>query len=395
MTSAWLRRTAIPTIAVVTLTIALAACSSSDSASSSGSGTITIQDIESLSGPTATVGASEHEGVIYGIDEINKQGGIDGHKIKLLSSNDNSDPPTAISQVRAAISNPSVVAILGPTGSTEVTAAKPLVTSAKIVMLASSISPDITDPLSPYVFRTYANSIDQSKGILAFLKSKGALKIALLYPNDSGGEEAASEFTAESPSLGVTLSSKEVYPGDTTNPTVQAVQAVQAHPDAIIVWDTQNTARLGLVVKTLRAQNTSAMIVLPEAAAGAQFTQFAGPAAVGAYYLASLVPDDPAPGPQADFVNGYTKYSGSAPDENVLLGYVKTEVLAAAIKAVLAKNQTVDRANLAAAMNQLSNVPTVIGAVSYSATDHDPGDFTSIQINVINSGNVRKRVGSF
>jgi branched-chain amino acid transport system substrate-binding protein len=398
MINARMRRTAVASISATMLVASAVACSSSGGSSSgsdSSSSTITIQDIESLSGPTAVVGASEHQGVLYGIHEINAQGGIDGHKITLLSSNDNSDPPTAIAQVRAAISNSSVVAILGPTGSTELLAAKPLITSAKIVTLASAISPALTNPLSPYMFRTYANSIDQSEGILAFLKSKGAAKVALVYPDDSGGEEAEAEFTAESPTVGVTISAKEVYPGDTTDPTVQAVEAVRTHPDAIIVWDTQNTARLGLVVKTLRAQNTSAMIVLPEAAAGSQFTQFAGSAAVGAYYLASLVPDDPAPGPQTSFVSGYTQFSGSAPDENVLLGYVKTEVIAAAIKAVLGKNEPVTRANLASAMNQLSDVSTVIGPVSYTPTDHDPSDFRSIQINVIQAANVRKRVGSF
>ena len=390
-----LRRAPLMLVASLIAASLLAACGFSGSSAPAAKGSLTIGDIEAVSGATAAVGASEYKGVAFGVDQINAAGGIDGHQIQLLQSNDNSDPPTAIAQVRALIDNPAVLAILGPTETPSVLASIPLVEAAGIAMLGSnSGGPTITNPVNPHVFRTYVNGNFQLKAVLAFLAAKSLNRVAIIYPTDGMGAPGDQALVATAPQFSVTVVAQSSYSPTTTNPTVEVSKAIAANPDAYIIWDGLNTQRLGLVLKTLRTQGATAPVILPEAAAGASFTQFAGSAAEGAYFLSQMVATDPSSGPQTTFATTYQKKYGTLPDENVLLGYVKVEIIEAAIKNVLKSGKNVDRAAVADALNHLQSASTVIGPISYTPTNHDGISYEQIQINQYVNGQGR-RVGVY
>lgn len=84
----------------------LAACGSSGSGgsgSSSGiaSGPIKIGVIVPLSGPLATIGQAELDGVKVAVQLQNAKGGIDGHKLDLISGDDQGTPATAVSVMQS------------------------------------------------------------------------------------------------------------------------------------------------------------------------------------------------------------------------------------------------------------------------------------------------------
>lgn len=110
-------------------TLLVAACGSSASGGSGGisDGPIKIGVIVPLSGTLATIGQAELDGVKVAVQVQNAKGGIDGHKIDLLSGDDQGTPATAVSVMQslagqgakffvAGIDSPICQALDGETG---------------------------------------------------------------------------------------------------------------------------------------------------------------------------------------------------------------------------------------------------------------------------------------
>jgi ABC-type branched-subunit amino acid transport system substrate-binding protein len=146
----------MPTIAAIGITAvavaALAACSSSGG-SGTGSGasksgdTIKLMAIGELSSPFLNF-PELVTGAQAGINEVNAAGGVNGHKIQLLSCNSQADPNVAASCARKAVSE-KVSAVVGM-WSLEGDAIMPILAAAKIPAIASlALSPaDLTSPVS-------------------------------------------------------------------------------------------------------------------------------------------------------------------------------------------------------------------------------------------------------
>ena len=116
-------------LAAAVAAVLFAACSSSPSDGSGGisSGPIKIGVIVPLSGPLATIGQAELNGVKVAIQVQNAKGGVDGHKLDLLSADDQGTPATAVSAMQslagqgakffvAGIDSPICQALDGETG---------------------------------------------------------------------------------------------------------------------------------------------------------------------------------------------------------------------------------------------------------------------------------------
>jgi branched-chain amino acid transport system substrate-binding protein len=90
-------------LAVAVATVLLAACSSGSSGGAGGisSGPVKIGVIVPLSGELATIGQAELDGVKTAVQLQNAKGGIDGHKIDLLSGDDQGTPATAVSVMQS------------------------------------------------------------------------------------------------------------------------------------------------------------------------------------------------------------------------------------------------------------------------------------------------------
>src|SRR5262249_48600136 len=96
----------------------LAACSSSGSPSSSSSGAtkspILIGTSLSLTGDFSVDGQAFERGYNLWVKEINKSGGLLGHKVTLKIVNDNSDPGTVTTNYTQLISADHAAFVFGP-----------------------------------------------------------------------------------------------------------------------------------------------------------------------------------------------------------------------------------------------------------------------------------------
>ncbi len=128
-------------VGVVCLGTTLAACGSSSSGSS-GSSTasgspVTLGAIETMSGPFAQIGTSKVAGMKVAINEINKAGGADGHKLSLSVKDEQASTNATVTDVRELL-GANVKLIMGGTTDSDCLAAAPLVNSGGGVMIGTS-----------------------------------------------------------------------------------------------------------------------------------------------------------------------------------------------------------------------------------------------------------------
>ena len=108
----------------------LAAAVATISLTSIGAGR--TQDIKlgfagALSGPASFVGIEIKRGAEIAIDEINAKGGVKGHKLVLISRDDEHNPVKTVAQYRELVEREKVVGILGATNSASMLAVAPIV----------------------------------------------------------------------------------------------------------------------------------------------------------------------------------------------------------------------------------------------------------------------------
>src|SRR5258708_28074875 len=96
---------------------------------------IKIGYLPALTGPSSSTGVGINRGTQLAVELINKEGGIKGRKIELISRDTQSDPTKAVNAVAELAQRAKVAMIFGPLNSGEALAATPLIARDKIPML--------------------------------------------------------------------------------------------------------------------------------------------------------------------------------------------------------------------------------------------------------------------
>ena len=345
----------------------------------------------SVTGPAAFLGDPEQKTLEMYVERINAAGGIDGRKLELVRRNDNSDPAQAAKEIRGFAADDSIVGAVGPTGSAAVLAAKPVIESLKLPMVSSVSAAALSEPPVQWWFRSIAKDTQQTQGVMNFIKSAGKTKIGLLYATDPFGQSGAEQFKKEAPAMGLTITSAQSYPLDTTDPSVQVAKVQATHPDAYIIWDGTSEARLALALKTLKSQGSGdAPVLLPESATSSAFTKAAGAAANGAFYFAFLAPEDPKPGAQADFVKEWQATHDGLPDDSNAMGYAAMSVVVKGLTDLASAKKPITRENLRDAIQAIKGFDATTGTMNFGPGKPDPIALSDVQINTIENGTTKR-----
>jgi branched-chain amino acid transport system substrate-binding protein len=352
-----------------------AACGTSSAAGGGGGGggasdsVVKIGAVYSVSGDLAVYGNDIINGLKFYATYTNAHGGIDGHKVEIDLKDDQSTATVGETVMRELIADNSVVATTGAELPAESELLSRVAEAEKIPYLADILSlPDSYYNSLKYTYRASCWSDTATvKAVLEQLKATGAKKITVLYPLDAGGQPGFTTAQQLAPQLGLTVTGIN-YPAGTANASVYALKAIQTHPDAFLAWDQDTPTELGLVVKDLRANGATQPIGAPEGASSPVFTQATGAGISGVYYWAGSSPTAlPA---QFTAVGTAMTKAGLKPDDYMFGGYAIGQSIGAAAKIVLDKKEALNRTTVNAAMETLSNVPTIYGPVTYTPQNH-------------------------
>ena len=300
----------------VAAAMTLAACSSTKKSPGSGlnnttgsttgstsGATYTIGFIGALSGSNAQLGINEKQGAQLAIDQWN----AGGHKFKVaLDAQDSEgDPAKAPTAATALISNPAVIATIGPAFSGEslaVNASFCNATPAMPIVTASASKGTLQNQGWACWHRIIANdNVEGSQGA-DWLARTGAHHVFVLSDLSAYGAGVAGTMASELRAKGVTVTTAGADGTTTKNYGPIAQQIVASGATAVFYGGYD--AQAALLAQSLKTAGFTGKAVSGNGSLDTTFTKNAGPAGYNWYFTCGC--QDPTKAPQsATFISTY------------------------------------------------------------------------------------------
>lgn len=228
------RRAASTVGTAVLVGAVLAACGSSGGSSGSASSNkdpIKVGVMVGQTGYLAAVDVPFSQGVKLAADDINKHGGVDGHKVQLTVLDMKSNAAEAVTVANQLLNQNQVGVILGGSTSAATAAAAPIAGRRSVPILAASVLPD--DPTWTYsTLQPVTKSNAAGLGFAA--KNLHATKIAVLFGETPYGQSAAEAMKEQAQSQGIQVTSSQGIQTGATDITTQLQQAKASGAQAIL-----------------------------------------------------------------------------------------------------------------------------------------------------------------
>jgi branched-chain amino acid transport system substrate-binding protein len=142
-----------------------------------------------LGGHAKFLGTQYTRGAQAHFNEINATGGVHGRQIRLVSYDDQYDPPKTVENTARLIGDDQVFMLFGYVGTPTSVKIIDLVHEAKIPALGFFTGAEaLRTPFRPYMFHVRASYYAEAEGAVAyFVDTLGHRKIAVLYQDDAFG----------------------------------------------------------------------------------------------------------------------------------------------------------------------------------------------------------------
>lgn len=324
--------------------------------------TVTIGAVFAQSGAASVYGISQTQAVDLAVAEINEWGYLgEGVTLEVIYADSAGDKEQAISAMTKLIEEDGVVAVLGPTLSSEAFSADPIAEENGIpVMGVSNTAAGITD-MGEFVFR---NSLPESAVIPGTIAQAteylGLTKVAVLYGNDDdftlSGYDVFVEALEEN---GVEILAEGTFAKGDADFSAQLTTLLGAEPEALVVSALAAEATQ-IIVQARQAGFTGPIIGGNGLNSPAVLTN-AGEASDGvivgaAWNIAS--PEDLS----VDFIDAYTAaYEDAKPDQFAAQAYTGAWLMATAIRCGGSAESAVIRDALA----EIVEFPSPLGLFSF------------------------------
>ncbi len=201
----------------------------SDSANNVKTGTIKIGALLPLTGGAASWGESSQRGAQMAVDDINKDGGINGQQVELISQDHACDPKTALSAYQQSLLQTKT--FISSSCSGTVLSIAPNLERDNALLLATVVGSVKISSASSYLFRNWTVETNQANLIGAEIKKLGYKKIGILNEQTDFGKGLATGVENYLKDSGVEIIADSFAPGVTdvrTQLTKLKAQKVEA-----------------------------------------------------------------------------------------------------------------------------------------------------------------------
>jgi len=283
---------------------------------------IKIGAIFALTGQLAKLGEQFKNGVTFAVEEINRQGGINGRKIELIIEDNQSDVKAAVSAFNKLVEIDKVKYVLS-FGSAINLALKPIAEEKRVLLFADAAHPKITEN-TKFIVRHSNIANSDAKVLIEGVKNKNPNSVGIIFVNDDWGVVFNKEFNRLllefNPSIKIT--SESHLPSDTDFRT-QLTKILKNNPDTIIIASFGSAP--GIIIKQLRELGYDKNIFVNIGFILTTDAQkIAGDAAKGIYYQTMEE--------SKDFENVYMQRYGKKPGLFARYAYTDIEILKYAIE---------------------------------------------------------------
>lgn len=352
-------------ILILSLTV-LPACSNS------GGDVIKVGANFELTGGVASFGQSSVNGIKLAFEEVNKNGGVLGKQLELVTADNKSDASESTLAATKLVTQDKVVALLGPVTSTNSLAAVPVAQDNKIPMVTpTATNPKVTvtedGKLNDYIFRSCFIDPFQGTVMANFASNELKAKTAAVYiDNASDYAKGLAQFFEESfVKNGGQIVSKEAYVAQDTDFKATLTRIKAQNPDVIYVPGYYE--EVGKIVKQGRELGITVPFMGGDGWDAPQTVEIAGAANLNNTYFSNhYSAQDPAPEIQ-NFVKAYQEKYNAVPDALAALGYDAANLLIDAMK----RANSVDPAKIRDTLEQTKDYKAVSGTLSLDE-NHNP-----------------------
>jgi branched-chain amino acid transport system substrate-binding protein len=163
-----------------------------------------------VSGPMSGKGEANGQAMVRGIqlylDKINRQGGIHGHPVKLLTFDDQGQAELAEKKALEMAKNSKALAVIGHYGSSASIAAAPIYKKYGIPAVSGSSTADALTVDNDWYFRTIFNNSDQGALLANYVrKVLNYDEINIFFDEDAYGATLSAAFIQEAKLIGLDI----------------------------------------------------------------------------------------------------------------------------------------------------------------------------------------------
>lgn len=235
------------------------------------------------SGFTGSVASGVKENTVGAklfLDSINRQGGVLGQQVELISVDDQFDPATTAAQATRLITEQQVIALFLNRGTPHAQALLPLLTEYKVPLIGPSTGAmALHSPVHPWVFNVRATYQREAVRAIKHLVSLGITRIAVLQTDDSFGADAAAGADIGFVIAKLKPALIQKFPREKPDFSALARQVQQSNAQAVLYIGSSGNVANG--VKALREIGSTAQVVTLSNNASEGFIKLLGPHAFG------------------------------------------------------------------------------------------------------------------
>jgi branched-chain amino acid transport system substrate-binding protein len=197
-------------------------------------------------GYMAAIGAPQIPGVRALVGAINAQGGVNGHKLELVTYDDASSETEAVLIAKKLIQEDKVLAMFGVVYVGAMMAVTPVAEAAEVPLITHGGSVAADRPLKKWMFRISSGEPDMIGPLFEYLKKKGANKIAILYQGAGYGQAGWRFMQSMAPKFGLEIVVGEAYNPRATDFAPQLTKIRSAGAEGILVYGAEMAGALAI-----------------------------------------------------------------------------------------------------------------------------------------------------
>jgi len=188
-------------------------------------------------GPAAALGLGMREGILASFNEANAAGGVNGHRLELVSYDDGYEPEKAIANTKRLIDENGVFALVGEVGTPTSNAVQPIATEEGVPFIGPFTGAAFLRNASLGNVINIRGSYDQETEtwIEHLTKDLGVSRIAILYQDDTFGRAGYSGVAKAMEKRGMKLVAEGTYERNTTAVKMALLAIRKADPEAVVM----------------------------------------------------------------------------------------------------------------------------------------------------------------
>jgi branched-chain amino acid transport system substrate-binding protein len=332
-----------------------------------------IGAIFATTGGAASLGTPARDTVIMLEEQINAAGGINGHPLKVIIYDTETDGTKALLAAKKLVEEDKVPVVIGPSTSGESLALVPYFQEEQIPLISVAAAARIVEPVEEryWIFKTPQSDYLVFEAMVRYFKQHNLMKVGFISEATGFGDSGRLELEKLAPKWGIDVVAWERFDRGDRDMTAQLTRIRRANPDAIVVWSIPPAA--SVVQQNIYDLRLNIPVIQSHGIGNMQFIEVAGQAAEGVIFPAakllavdSLPDNDPQKKLLLKYKEDFIKKHGYSPPTFGGLAYDALMITVEAYKSGARTPQEIRDF-----IEQLQNHVGATGIFNFSPKDHN------------------------